>query len=815
MFRILAVLPVALSIALSLHATPTVSPELPLTPLDSVPAIGNQYVPAIATNGQEGFAVWVDYRGQDQLGELLGSRVAADGTLLDPHGIIIDYDVDENPEIVWTGSEFLIVVARWDWSERTFLPTWAHRIRPDGSRVGEPVFVGDIASRKLFSNGSEAVITGTAPGTGRFFAYLHPDGRIRQSVSLGSLEGVTAVADGSDWVVFKAVRSCDIQGNCGDYIHQLRIRDGRIAEDKRLDAPLASFAPFRITAATDGNGRFFVVWSDVTFSRADPKVYKYSGGLRYIVTNRDANVLHPPRTVEQITANIPSDQKYSLAPIGEPEVIWYHDRFIAVWPWFDANGRTEIHAVSVSSDGAQIEREPVVLDSTVSEASNSYKRPVLAATSARLHLLWSERTLFYGVNQSDIVGRSGVSLADVAAQTFAAANLLRSASRQSGVQVAAGDDAMFVLFSSTADDISKTLQGRLLYYNGAESPVITISEGTELSPLSTSAVAYAQGVWLVAWQESLYRLERGTGRREFFAIRVLARRYDRRGNPLEEDPILLAEEVYSNLGSSYTSAVSIATSGSQFLVTWPGVTGGSVTTYRKIRAMRIGVDGTLIDAEPKQISSAGTPRRGAPQAVWTGTDYLLLWQEDATPDNVSPVPLVPVTARSTRMSTAGVVSGAFPELISSPSTYDIRRSSFVAATNGTELLITWSESFQNSRGCVYAQRFTFDGAPLSAKLAVTCGNGHDSVPVRPWPLWDGAKFRIVYSHADAVWAHTLDGAAPVKLFESTGELFASRPVVTPVGIIFPYLRKDSAYGTIDRVFRRMVSFNPPRRRAVR
>lgn len=803
MLRFLAVIALSLS---AYAAAPHVTPEFPLTPADTIPALGNQYVPAIASRGEDSFAVWVDYRAGGQLGSLLGSRVAADGTFLDPHGIIIDTEVDENPEIVWTGSEYLIVIARWDWYEDTYLPTWAHRIKPDGTRAGEPVFIGNLASRRLFGNGREAVLVAYTQ-TEAFFGYLDPEGRIRQKVILNAWGGLSAVPDGDDWIVFLSRSVCD--PTCGEWIDQLVMRDGKQASKKRLTVPLSSFAPYRMVAATDGDGRFLLFWNGVL--RTDTKLNKYAGAIQYIVTDRDANVLAPPRTVDEVNTQISTGIRYLGASIGKPDAAWYGDRFIGVWPWFDGNGRTEIRAMSANRDGIQLEQDPIVIDSVSAPISDGDKRPVLAATTAGLNVLWANTRAVNGNPATDIVGRSGASLAELGTPAETQ-NLIKSASMQGGAEVAAGDDAMFVVWGSENDE-SRVFQGRLIRYDGGQSPVIAISKPEY--PASAVGIAYGGGVWLVAWSENVYRADRTTGQLEFYGLRFLERRYDRNGNALDAEPVLLSEETYAYLGSSYTSKISVASSGSEFLITWPGVTGGSVTTYRKIRAMRIGIDGTLIDTEPRQISSGGSPRRGAPNALWTGSDYFLLWQEDATPDNVSPVPLVPVQARSARMSTSGVLSGGFPELISSDDTYDIRRSTFEAATNGTEVLVTWTERFQTSRGCVYAQRFTFDGAPLSAKLSVMCGKGFEAVPQRSFPLWDGTRFLVVYSHDDAMWAHALDGSPGMKLFETTGGLWAYRPLATPVGIVFPYMRSDAVYGSIPRMFRRMVSFEPPRRRAVR
>lgn len=65
--------------------------DAPLSTIHVGPAVGTQTEPAIAVNGGAAFVIWTDYRARD-LGVpplLLGSRVDALGTLLDPRGIVI------------------------------------------------------------------------------------------------------------------------------------------------------------------------------------------------------------------------------------------------------------------------------------------------------------------------------------------------------------------------------------------------------------------------------------------------------------------------------------------------------------------------------------------------------------------------------------------------------------------------------------------------------------------------------------------------------------------------------------------------------
>ena len=143
-------------------------------------------------------------------------------------------------------------------------------------------------------------------------------------------------------------------------------------------------------------------------------------------------------------------------------------------------------------------------------------------------------------------------------------------------------------------------------------------------------------------------------------------------------------------------------------------------------------------------------------------------------------------------------------------------SPFEAATNGKTVLVTWSERFANRRGCVFAQEFTFDGAPLIGKQEVTCGTGYRAIPSRAYGVWDGTRYQVIYSFDETMWAYPADNSGPpVELFRTSGLLQASRPIATPLGIVLTYTRSATEFGSLPRAFRRVVSFDPPRRRAVR
>jgi hypothetical protein len=110
------------AIAASVSFPPAISPEQPASDRVFGAAAGNQHTLAIASNGQIGFAVWLDQRRGAT--DLYGSRVGTDGVSLDPLGILIATGVTGG-SVVWNGTSFVVISERG--SDKTF-----SFVTPDG-----------------------------------------------------------------------------------------------------------------------------------------------------------------------------------------------------------------------------------------------------------------------------------------------------------------------------------------------------------------------------------------------------------------------------------------------------------------------------------------------------------------------------------------------------------------------------------------------------------------------------------------------------------------------------------------------------------
>lgn len=781
----LSVLALLVFAHLAYASGPHVGPELELTSLDDMPVFGDQSAPSIASRGEEALAVWKDSRSVT----LLAARIGADGKVLDRHGISLNYNVVYRPQAVWNGSDYL-VLAQTQLS-MTAMPTWIHRVSAAG-RFLSRVNVGQFFEARLFGGPHGALLVAPTK-TDSLIATLNSDGSIRKKLTLPA-PVIAGVADGEDWILFGT--RCN--PTCNGRFYQFRIRDGVLINDREIFTPLSPI-PSRATAATDGNGRFLLFWSETATTTIDNSARQdaVAGPFRYLVTDRDGKVIAAPRVVDQIDAKFftrDDAMQYFAPSLERPDATWFNNRFVLTWNWLGSDGRNEVRAISIDAGGNPIEDTPRVVDSITEPIVWPGKRPVVAATHTKLHLLWPNTS-----PSRTWLNLRTVSSLDELSMPFDGADVLRSATAQGAIETASSNDATLVVWTE-GGGFDGIVRGRIVRNDGSESPVIEVSQSDRMAELV--AAAYGSGMWLVAWREKEYPFE-STGDRELHAYHVLARRFDRNGNALDPEPIVLAVEP-SLPGSSWFGPwkMTVAASSGQFFVAWRS------TLSNAIHAMRVGTDGRIAGTEPMYISSGNDASRGAPHALWTGRDYFLLFHDQMRVASGERYHL----ARSTRVTTTGE-TGAFPELASTSVGWDIYPSPFEAATNGTEVLVTWSERRYSLRGCIYAQRFDFDGNPLGKREELQCATGENALPSRTFAVWDGTQFRVIYSHQSSVWAHTLGGER-VKLFDTTGSPALGRPVATPAGIILPYTRVP-LYASVTRVFRRTINFDPPRRRAVR
>jgi hypothetical protein len=127
--------------------------DVPVTLPTSARAAGTQKQPRIATDGRDFFAAWIDWRGGS--GSVYGTRVRADGTVLDPSGILLSAPEQfcDSFALAWDGSNYVVV---WQADSRVnFI-----RVDRDGTLLGEPqtVFDKNGADPAIASNGHGSIV---------------------------------------------------------------------------------------------------------------------------------------------------------------------------------------------------------------------------------------------------------------------------------------------------------------------------------------------------------------------------------------------------------------------------------------------------------------------------------------------------------------------------------------------------------------------------------------------------------------------------------------------------------------------------------
>jgi hypothetical protein len=191
---------VSLTAVLTVPAFGNVGPsiEVPVAPPVIARAAGTQQAPQVATDGHDFFAVWLDSRGLNT--SVFGTRILADGTVLDPTGILIASPGVEcsSPGLVWDGSNYVVV-----WMEEHDIPYFSTRasfarVDHNGTVLGGSKTLLDHVSGVplIASNGhGSVVIFESFVGS---IANISQDGSVTQKQSLSGLGGDRQIASNGD-----------------------------------------------------------------------------------------------------------------------------------------------------------------------------------------------------------------------------------------------------------------------------------------------------------------------------------------------------------------------------------------------------------------------------------------------------------------------------------------------------------------------------------------------------------------------------------------------------------------------------------------
>ena len=280
---------------------------------------------------------------------------------------------------------------------------------------------------------------------------------------------------------------------------------------------------------------------------------------------------------------------------------------------------------------------------------------------------------------------------------------------------------------------------------------------------------------------------------------VLAKRVAFDGTPIDADPIVIAEA--QNLPYSFTQAAApVAFDGTNFLVVWADVSGS-------FYGMRVAQNGRPIDAQPLVLTTHDRFLGAAvsPRLVWTGSNYVLGWADQAYSAALSPQPPMPARMSVVRVSAAGEVLDAAPNVVwDKANVYAVG-----LATNGSGIELVWlAPSPIGSRHlCVFRN---------GNEVACSELGSYSTIPSDLDLTWTGSEYV-------AAWTDVATSQVKAIRFDVDDEPFvvsdnASQASIAANagGATIAYVRiaDGPPYGSVPRVFTRTID-PTPRRRATR
>ena len=640
-------------------------------------AAGEQTAPVLAAGGDGHLVVWSDQRthpessfsGPQSGVDVWAARLGADGTLLDPTGIVVSdaYGAQTNAQVAWNGENWLVA---WENQSPTqfFYATeiQAVRVSPDGQVLDqEPIALVTYGSSSsvdfaLTANGSDWCVVARGTSAGPETAVV-----ARRVAAGGGLPEAAPVAihpDGGPLVF-----SLDIVSTAGEYLVVFSQSGTSFA--RRLDSELDVLGDIGsipgLTLASNGT-HYYVVWS--------------SGG-NYVGSPMSATgtLLVPAGAVLTPSASI-----FELNP---DTLGWDGSQWWVSWRHaFDG-----IEATRVTTSGQVLDPNGVPLDPSIEDFVREHALAGVDGGGARL--AWQDDRAG-GIAPNDI--RLGAFSSAAAPTVGDPASLALPA--QTAPDLAAGSSGYLEVHRSIVSGLQRILAQPLDGFGNAVSAPVELAAGPSLG---TPDVAWNGAVFLVTWPED---------------SQILARRVAEDGTPIDGSPSVVMDgyscdvaalgddflvvatyqtisvqfvhpfgvrvdgptgavldPVPIALGQYFARNLDVTTVGGRWLATWqrnfshddPGAevraifvepdgshggdfsvgiggqpavaaspstaliawrTGTDNSSNPDLVARRYLADGTSIDASAFTLSSAADKQLN-PTAVWNGSEFVVAWED--------------------------------------------------------------------------------------------------------------------------------------------------------------------------------------------
>lgn len=554
-----------------------------------VAANNTQFMPAVASDGQDFLVAWQDPRNGSQ--DILARRVLADGTPLDPEPIqvFVGGGSQTNPSVTFGDENYLVV---WDDDRSLYHDIYANRITPTGQQLDGNGFVisnsGGLQRRPraafdgdnflvVWQDNRNAVTTGediyaarVSPDTtvldpGGIRVSNNPADQTTPSVSYGGM---------NFFVVWN-----DTRDDSGDVFGARVSSSGSVLDSAGIPISQAT-GDQNNPAVAFGGGAYLVTWTDRRGADQDIYAARVAGS---------GTVLDPNGFV---VCDFVAEQSY-------PAMVFDGEKFLVGWQDYrDAvNSDTNIVGAFIDSETAVWPRDGVVI--SASRPANLEEQAAVAFGAANYLVVW--RDLRYG-SSVDLWGARVTSEGEVLDPMGLPINT--SAGEQQNPDVAFGDSVFLVTWEDQRSgdyDIYAarvTIAGEIVDDGGL---VVFGGAGDQRDP----SVAFADGVFLVVWKD-----------RAGVDLDIRAARVDEDGVVLDPGGI----DVSVASGSQEASAV--AAGAGQFMAVWHDYRTGGHDIY----AARVATDGTVLDTDGLIVCDADGVQI-SPTITYDDNNFFVAWED--------------------------------------------------------------------------------------------------------------------------------------------------------------------------------------------
>jgi hypothetical protein len=610
----------------------TLTEEVPLTrdELRAAPSVRQN--PFVASDGTGFFAVWTDLRSSNA--DVYGARFDASGTLLDPAGIPVapTYLADAAAGVVWNGRNYAVLSAT-DYAGLHIVEVSREGLVAGGGNVGGPRNVN--AAGFAWSGTHYLVVYATYDGTNNVIRAMLVDRDlqvVRDGIAIDEGLDAAVASNGSEFLVVTRAAG------------GLRVTTVSTAGEASAPAAISTSSQLAFSIASDGIG--YAITSG------------YGPGAELLIVNSRRELVR-------------------RAPLGDvriPRLVWDGTHYVAAWARdggidgarIDANGNigevvplvssaSAVPALAVGGSrvllicseanqiyGAPFERAAFPRGATSEPSLVSYGLPY----QAPLDVLWANGSLATLIAESSNVSelffdyrglRTSLGQASSARMAFNGTTFAVTTAYNSVAQVhlidtfgqRLGGLINFPLPFTNAAPIASNGRDFLTLFvsSGALHTAALSRDGAFGTPRlvapAEARIRYAPGA--IVWTGSEYvaavlrsEVERFGSRELTIATEVVLHRFDTDGNPVAA-PQSLAY-VAGNTGP--IQDVGVATSGRDLLVVWSAFGQG-------VRARRVALDGTA------EAAVTLRPRGAFPDVSWDGRAYVIVSQEEASPDTAS------------------------------------------------------------------------------------------------------------------------------------------------------------------------------------